>query len=269
MTTKRGSKVEMQKTSACDLARFRKMTCSACGAEYQIDYGVEDKELLKIAYTFPQLLCEPCCDIEAARQEKEQKRQAAEYYKIHLDGLVKASRIPESRVYGLYDKGQGNSELKTFNYKNRSFSLFIADVNDTGKTWTMCATASWMIQSGECSKVQYWNFNELCTRFAVLQSDNVRQAEAFKIMLVSQDLLIIDDFGKKKINGTACDLIYYILDKIYLKNGRIWISANLSGDALQDKFEDQDIGAAVISRLRRMEKAGNLIPWKRAKNKLV
>jgi len=260
--------VDMQKTSACNLERLRTVTCETCRKQYQIDYATDDKELLEIVYAITcKTLCDACIDQEHARYAREQARQAEEYHKQRIADIVKASRIPESRVYSLYDKDQGNAELKSFNYKNRSFSLFIADVNDTCKTWTMCATASWMIQSGEASKVQYWNFNELCTRFAVLQSDNVRQAESFKIMLVSLELLIIDDFGKKKINNTACDLIYYILDKIYLENGRIWISANLSGNELQDKFEDQDIGAAVISRLRRMEKSGKLITWKKHKDK--
>ena len=83
-------------------------------------------------------------------------------------------------------------------------------------------------------------------------------AESFKHHFYYLDILVIDDLAKRRINATAGELLYDIVDKLYVKNKRIWLTSNFGGKEFLEKFENYDIGEAVLSRLQRMKDNGDL-----------
>jgi hypothetical protein len=79
--------------------------------------------------------------------------------------------------------------------------------------------------------------------------------------LFADDVILIDDVGKRRITETAGELLYDMADLVYSGSSRavIWFTANKTLADFANQFENLDLGDAVVSRFDRMIEAGKML----------
>lgn len=195
-----------------------------------------------------------------------EKRRNAEYLAAAADRwrqLAIAAGVPEKRLD--WDKSKGNVDLMKFLWNNRNRSCTVLGDYGCGKTWALCGAIGAILRDSPMRRVRFWNFNDLAAKYSSLLTTSLSAAEDFRRDLVNYDLLVIDDFGKKRLNATALDFFYSVVNRIYEQEGKIWISYNVPPSILIPKCEDQDIAMAIFDRLRRMNVDGALVRWEDGK----
>jgi DNA replication protein DnaC len=78
--------------------------------------------------------------------------------------------------------------------------------------------------------------------------------------LCKLDVLLIDDVGKRRLTETAGELLYDLLDKVYLgaANCRLWFTSNLTIAGLAERFAVKDVGSAFAARIDRLIDGGQM-----------
>jgi len=235
--------------------------CAVCGKIYTVELQPKsnsvdkmDQSLDDMMRNFQQLTidnkkCSSCIETEeAAKQERQRK--------IELDKCL--CKIPFSTDFDS-SKAQDRGVLADWIWTNRNQHLFIAGDYGCGKTRSLCHVLGRFIKQGY--KCRYITCNDLLSKYGFMSSESGKMsADRWLERLLQNDVLFIDDLGKKRISYSGGEALYNLLDYRYSGRGRatIYLTANLSGFEIARKFEDSDTGAAFRSRLQRLE----FLPWK-------
>lgn len=123
-------------------------------------------------------------------------------YQVSVDELAYDSARGLDRAYV--------TQLCAGEYIKRGISVIITGATGTGKSWLASALGNHACISGY--KTRYWSILKLMEDLAMARVE--RQTKRFFERIASYDLLIIDDFGIKKLNNEQIlDLMEIIEDR--------------------------------------------------------
>lgn len=226
--------------------------CCRCG---KIETGTID--ILADANLNPLETDSLCTECGAAQQARWMadiaQRRADELAKLKL----KIHCIPEELLF--WDSVLGNRGLANNIQRNKNKCLFICGAYGTGKTRAAAANILRLVDAGE--KARFFRWADLSREYAeVCKSESEKSSEFIK-SLCRFDVLLIDDVGKRRLTETAGELLFDLLDKVYLGSTRcrIWLTANLSVDGLSKRFASGDVGSAFAARVDRLIDAGKML----------
>lgn len=245
-------KASSANTSSFEVAKVTlKYDCRICGRHIETELEVP-AEFAEMIRDTKKTKCDSCLAAEQKEEELERKRERWRERSVR-------SGVPEKFLD--YDFQKGNRPMLEFISANRERSILLLDKYDSGKTRALAYGASRTLIRSPETRVAFWNFNDLSTRYSALALKNISEAEELKNSIVKNQILVIDDLGKRKLNDTACDLCYSVLNKVYESDCRLWISINKDLDVIGGKFSDSDIGEAVVSRIKRMIAEKRMAVW--------
>lgn len=198
--------------------------CFACGAEYQARNAA--------------IIAQHKVDAEAAAK-----------HTMH--------QVPEEMLS--FDRSIGNRKLANAIWQNRGKCLFVCGAYGTGKTRAAAANILRLVDVG--GKARFYRWADLSREYAeVCKSESEKSSEFIK-SLCKFDVLLIDDVGKRRLTETAGELLFDLLDNVYLGSTRcrIWLTANLSVDGLSKRFASGDVGSAFAARVDRLIAADKML----------
>lgn len=197
-------------------------------------------------------LCNDCA-------EKHRTETRAEQEEFNLKTRIARSQIPVE--FQTFDQKRGNLPLARWINRNRDSNLLVIGDFETGKT--RAAACVLMSEARAGKSCRFFDFPELSKHYSRLLQESMLSAIEFQIRLLSFDRILIDDIAKRRINETAGELLYDLINKIYEgANAKIWLTSNYDTRHLVAKFENHDLGGAVLSRIDRMVDDGKFKIWR-------
>jgi len=141
-------------------------------------------------------------------------------------------------------KPQQIRELSTCHFIDKAENIFFIGPTGTGKTFLAKAIAH-----SACRKhlrVEFYSFREL---FSSLQkADLANRLDRALNVVIKSDLLVIDDFGFKKLEQKSAEYLYAIIESRYQLHSTI-ITSNRSIIDWAQIFPDPVMANAVMDRL--------------------
>jgi DNA replication protein DnaC len=136
------------------------------------------------------------------------------------------------------------SELAAGEYIEHGMTIIITGAAGTGKSYFACALGDRACRQGR--KVLYFTMNMLAESLRLVRMEG-RQTNFFK-KLSRCDLLIIDDFGMKKLDGELQNDFEQIIDDRYASKAII-LSSQLPVADWYGLFQSEMIAEACLDRL--------------------
>lgn len=227
-------------------------TCCRCG---KVETGTI--EVLADANLNPLETNSLCTDCGAAQQARWQADIAMRKADAHAEELRKTHCIPEDLLF--WDTVLGNRDLANSIQRNKNKSLLICGGYGTGKTRAAAANLKRLAEAGE--KVRFYRWADLSREYAdVCKSESEKSSEFIK-QLCKFSVLLVDDVGKRRLTETAGELLFDLIDKIYLGEVHccLWITTNLTLLRMARNFSNPDVGNAFASRIDRMIEEGKML----------
>lgn len=217
--------------------------CSFCGKETYNTVEMDSWIASLITATETNHACPDC-------SEKVKKAQFMEQQTIVIEERIRDCGIPDN--FRDWDSSKGNADLANAILNNQKKSLYISGHYGTCKTRAASANLLRRIKAGERGK--YVRFGAIASKYQRSFTNGEYSSDACVDSILDADILLIDDVGKRKITQTAGELLYEMLDRIYAGDTRcrIWITSNADLKAFVHKFENADVGDAVVSRIDRL-----------------
>lgn len=217
--------------------------CSFCGKETYTSQKMDSWIASLITTTETKHACPDC-------SEKVKKAQFMEQQKIIVEERTRECGIPDN--FREWDSSKGNKDLANAILNSHKKSLYISGHYGTCKTRAACANLLRRIKSGENGK--YVRFGAIASKYQRSFSNGENAPESCIDSILDADILLIDDVGKRKITQTAGELLYEMLDRIYAGDTRcrVWITSNADLISFVHKFDNDDVGNAVVSRIDRL-----------------
>jgi DNA replication protein DnaC len=168
-----------------------------------------------------------------------------------LQRLISHAHLESNKTLEHFDftfnptiKPQLIRELSTCNFMDKAENIFFIGPTGTGKTFLSKAIAH-----AACRKhlrVEFYSFREL---FSSLQkADLANRLDRALNVIIKSDLLIIDDFGFKKLEQKSAEYLYAIIESRYRLKSTI-ITSNRSITDWSSIFPDPVMANAVMDRL--------------------
>lgn len=223
--------------------------CYLCGKETFTTQEVDSWIASWIDCTESKHACPDC-------MEKVKEAQRLEQQAMLIEDRIARCGIPDN--FREWDSAKGNKDLANAIRCESGKSLYISGHYNTCKTRAACANMLRRIKSGEIAK--YVRFGEIVGRYQRSFANGDKAPEYCIDSILDADLLLIDDVGKRRITQTAGELLYEIYDRIYSGDTRcrVWVTSNTDLKAFVHKFENEDVGNAVISRIDRLIGEGKM-----------
>lgn len=182
--------------------------------------------------------------------EKVKKAQFMEQQAILIEERTRDCGIPDN--FREWDSEKGNKNLANAILNEHKKNLYISGHYGTCKTRAACANLLRRIKAGE--RGNYVRFGAIASKYQRSFSNGDSATDACIDSILNADILLIDDVGKRRITQTAGELLYEILDRIYAGDTkcRVWITSNADLRSFVHKFENDDVGNAVVSRIDRL-----------------
>lgn len=226
-------------------------TCPLCGR-------VTEKELLlppELMKPFGGRLTANCAECGKRREEAERAEKEA----FETRRRAEEARIPPE--FRVWDRRLGNHSLASWIRENRENNLLIIGDFEIGKT--RAAACNLLLEARSGKRCRFYDFPELSKEYAKELQQSMLSAIDFQVRLLSLDILLIDDLAKRRINDTAGELVYDLVNKVYEgARVRLWLTSNHDTRELVGKFSNLDTGGAVLSRIDRMADEGRFKIWK-------
>ena len=228
--------------------------CPRCGKTEDQTVPVPDfaVDIMKGGNT--QNFCEACYEENQRIKLEECQRMQAEANALALQSL---HQLPPELC--TWDSQKGDNNLALEIQQNRAKHLFIGGENDRCKTRAAAINLLGLAKRGH--RCRFYRFTDLSRDYAkVCKSESEKTSEFIKELLTF-DLLMIDDIAKRRITETAGELLFDLVDSIYLgySGTRVWMTSNVNLSGLRNRFENRDTGNAFASRLDRMIGDGKMI----------
>lgn len=182
--------------------------------------------------------------------EKIRQAQLREQQAMIIEDRIARCGIPDN--FRDWDSARGNKNLANDILRECGKSLYISGHYGTCKTRAACANLLRRIKGGEIGT--FVRFGEIVRRYQQSFTQSEKAPVYCIDSILDTDILLIDDVGKRRITQTAGELLYEILDRIYAGDTRcrVWLTCNADLKAFVHKFENDDVGNAVVSRIDRL-----------------
>lgn len=234
-------------------SKIKKVTyynvCPQCGKATETVVDVPDYAWDFICGGNTGHLCDECHE-----QKQAEERQKIEELRKHT--LIQNSCVPEN--FWNWDKTKGNATLVKAIYEQKEHHLYICGGYNTCKT--RAAACNLLIMAKRGNRCRFIRFSEMAGEYARICKIDSAAAKSYVNDLLRNNILLIDDLGKRRITETAGELLYDIFDRAYAGdcNAKIWVTTNLNLSTLIGLFENADMGDAVASRIDRMITHGSM-----------
>lgn len=225
--------------------------CCRCG---KIETGTI--EILADAKLNPLVTDSLCTECGASQQARWMADIAQRKADARAEKLQKMHCIPDDLLF--WDSVLGNRDLANNIQRNKNKSLLICGGYGTGKTRAAAANLSRLAEGGE--NVRFYRWADLSREYAdVCRSESEKSSEFIK-RLCKFSVLLVDDVGKRRLTETAGELLFDLVDKIYLGevHCRLWITTNLTLLRMARNFSNPDVGNAFASRIDRLIEEGKM-----------
>lgn len=222
-------------------------TCKECGKTFHSAMDVPDFA----ADIIPRpTLCDQCG--ERLKQEAEKREKEARYRTLSVEAGIPVRFLD-------YDKSRGNSALFAAMKKNWNASMFISGAFDAGKSRALAYCVTRWIAADRGLRIRFCGWADLCEQYAALTSKSLLEANQFKKELLQNDILAVDDFGKRRPTPVMEDFTYELVNGFYESGRRLWMTSNKPLREVLQVYENRDIAEAVISRFDRMIRDGTMV----------
>jgi DNA replication protein DnaC len=168
-----------------------------------------------------------------------------------LQRLISHARLEANKTLEHFDftfnptiKPQQIRELATCNFMDKAENIFLIGPTGTGKSHL-----SKSIAHSACRKhlkVEFYSFRELFS--SLNRADLSNRLDRALNLVIKTDLLVIDDFGFKKLEQKSAEYLYAIIESRYQLKSTI-ITSNRSITDWPAIFPDPIMANAVMDRL--------------------
>ena len=228
--------------------------CPKCGKIEDQTVSVPEFAVSMITGGNTQNFCDECYEENKRLKQQEWEKQSKEANALKLEDL---HQLPSELCY--WDSQRGNNKLANEIQANRSKHLFIGGENDKGKTRAAAINLLGLAKKGH--RCKFYRFTDLARDYATVCKVESEKTSEFIKNLLKYDLLVIDDIGKRRITETAGELLFDIIDDIYLgySKTRIWITSNSNLSGVRNLFDNRLNGNAFVSRIDRLIEDGKML----------
>ena len=168
-----------------------------------------------------------------------------------LQRLISHAHLESNKTLEHFDftfnptiKPQQIRELSTCHFMDKAENILFIGPTGTGKTYLAKAIAHSACRKH--LKVEYYSYRELFS--SLNKADLVNRLDRVLNLIIKADLLIIDDFGFKKLEQKSAEYLYVIIEARYQLKSTI-ITSNRSISDWSSLFPDPVMANAVMDRL--------------------
>ena len=227
--------------------------CRECGTEWtDMKDEKRDAFFLSLFVRNPgavqTAICDRCAVEYQRRQEDEQKQ------KWYTD-MLEESGMPQWCV----GVKTANTEIVEALQNAEEKHVYVCGNRGIGKTSSACIAAKKQMWAKQKS-VKFHDFATLLMEYSMACRGRDANPKGFLRNAFDADIVILDDYGKKRFTENACELMWFLFNGIYTQSlrCRLWITAESPLSASEGEYADKDIGGAITSRIDRMKNAGSM-----------
>lgn len=225
--------------------------CPDCGKEWTEQLDEKRNALLLELLGVERLQTVVC---ERCSMKHEEIREAQEKLKWYTD-MLEESGMPEA-FRGMKD---GDPELIAAFENNSEKHVYLCGNRGIGKTRAACIAAKRLLWK-EQKSIKFHEFSSLLLDYSLTSRGRDANPKGFVYNAFDADIVILDDYGKKRLTENACELLWYLFNGAYTKSLRckLWITAEFPFSYKESDYADKDIGGAISSRIERMQQEGTM-----------
>jgi len=168
-----------------------------------------------------------------------------------VERRIKAAKFPATKSLDSFDFKAIPSlnkvltmELARCEYADRRENIIALGPSGTGKTHIALGLGLAACQKG--LKVRFTTAAALVHE--MIEAADDRRLQRLQKLLVSQDLLIIDELGFVPLSKTGAELLFEVISQRY-ERGSIVITSNLPFDEWTEVFGSERLTGAILDRL--------------------
>ena len=168
-----------------------------------------------------------------------------------VERRIKAAKFPATKSLDSFDFKAIPSlnkvltmELARCEYADRRENIIALGPSGTGKTHVALGLGLAACQKG--LKVRFTTAAALVHE--LIEAADDRRLQRLQKLLVSQDLLIIDELGFVPLSKTGAELLFEVISQRY-ERGSIVITSNLPFDEWTEVFGSERLTGAILDRL--------------------
>lgn len=157
-----------------------------------------------------------------------------------------------------YDDKLGNPELLKWVQRHADGWIWLGGHSGVGKTRALARGAVVWSWHSDTWPIVKWSRMDRATTILDVHTNNQRDvADEWLAHADFCDLLILDEFGMRQTPDSVLSAIFDVLDTRYLKNRKVWIATNASGQEVA-----RNIGEGRWEQLlRRIRERGVVRTW--------
>lgn len=240
-----GELIQSQSTkgdSKGDKRNLKDQVCKECGVVVQnfVQECMAPSFNLWYPY-FP--VCEPCLNLLENGVEEEVKPDIGLKLESNFSGMCPPEMM-ETDASRLNQKAL----QRVLSEKLERKGILLHGQTGTGKTRMMWLLVRELIVARGKS-VRVYNSADLKEKMLEAYRNKQSQQELLSVLL-SCDILCIDDLGKEKMTDAWKELLFNVIDKRTLYHRPMIITTNYVGKSFSELFTDKNMADPVIRRLR-------------------
>ncbi|MHA1815152.1 MAG: ATP-binding protein, partial [Candidatus Heimdallarchaeaceae archaeon] len=141
------------------------------------------------------------------------------------------------------------------NLEKQGFYFYSQTPGNAKTSLAVCAMKN-LIRNGKIlRKATYLLFFDLVNflRRRYIYNEQFDAMQDIEILIQRSDFLLLDDVGKQVIDQRLADYYFYVFNKLYESNAKVFMTSNFSISNLRNQFEiREEVLNSVLSRLMEM-----------------